>query len=157
MAPYDFTWDNDFWVTNIHVPFLDTDMDVVVVPEDRAEAPPSPRQIAAIDALAHLPISLPGKLDAAADTHRRRIHDMIDLTEEGLGDIRRDNIRDYYEIEEIVIPPHGSNNRTYHFLSAACEWEPEHGMEFLLSDGKVVSCTDQDCLYLSEAWNGYIR
>ena len=82
---------------------------------------------------------------------------MVDLMEEGLGEIRRDNIRDFYEIDEIVIPPHGATNRVYQFLSADCDWEPEHCMEFLLCDGKVVSCTDQDCLYLDETWNRYIK
>ena len=157
MGEYDFTWDDDFWVTNKHVPFLGGDIDIVVVPEDLEEARPSPLQLAAIDALDDIPTSILDKIDDAADAHRRRVDEMINLAEEGLGHIRRNNIREYYEINEVAIPPHGASKRVYQFLSADCDWEDEHGMEFLLCDGKVVSCTNQDCLYLDEAWSGYLK
>jgi len=157
MTDYDFTWDDGFWVTNRHVPFLCREVEIVVVPEDLEEARPTHRQIAAIDALDDVPDSIVKRLNDAADGHRRRIHDLIDLAEEGLGDICRENIADYFEIDEIVIPPLGDCARVYHFLSADCDWEPEHGLEFLLRDGEVVSCTNQDCLYLDEAWRGHLR
>lgn len=157
MAEYDFTWEDDFWVTEKHVPFLGETVEITVIPEDGQEARPSPRQLAAIDALDDLPPEILEKIDNAADGHRRRVDDLINLAEEGLGDIQRDNIHEHYEIDEVVIPPHGTSPRIFQFISAECDWEEEHGMEILLCDGKVVSCTNQDCLYLENAWKGYLK
>jgi len=157
MAAYEFAWDDDFWVTEKHIPLLGEMVEITVIPEDGRQAPPSAKQLAAIDALDDLPPELMDRIDDAADGHRRRIDEMIDLAQEGLGDIRRDNIGDHYEIDEVVIPPHGRSSHVFQFLSAECDWEEEHGMEILLCDGQVFSCTNQDCLYLDPAWHGYIQ
>jgi len=157
MAEYDFAWDDDFWFTEKFVPFLGETVEITVVPEDGQQARPSPRQLAAIDALDDLPANILDRIDSAADGHRRRVDEMINLHEEGLGDIQRDNIGEYYDINEVVIPPHGTSRHLYQFLLAECDWEEEHGMEFLVCDGKVVSCTNQDCLYLDEAWAGFLK
>ena len=113
--------------------------------------------IDAIDALDKLPSSILDAIDNAADGHRRKVDAMINLTEEGLGFIQRQNIRDHYEIEEFVIPAHGDSERIFQFIAAECDWEEEQGMEILLCDAQVVSCTDQDCLYLDEAWAAYLK
>ena len=52
-----------------------------------------------------------------------------------------------------MIPRLADSVEDYYFVSADCDWEAEHGMQFLLENDVVLYCGDHTTLPDGAVWN----
>ncbi len=157
MTPDDFTWNEYWWSRRSFVPFVGREVELAVDPEDFKRAPPTPRQLAAAASALELPEELRDRLDDAAERYRLDVHEAVGLTWPEVRDINRSNIRDHYELARVLVPRLAASPHNFLFLEGECDWEDEHGIEFLLRDGVVLVCGPQEQLSNSAEWDDHIK
>lgn len=156
MSPDDFTFEHHFWRRTVYVPMFGTELEVSIDAEDFRSAPPTSRQLDAADTALQLSLSLRDLLDDAAELYRLKVHEAVGLTWPEVAGINRSNIREHYRVDSIFVPRLRSCPNNFLFLHGECDWEDEHGIEFLLRDGRILQCGPQDGLAQNESWNDYI-
>jgi hypothetical protein len=156
----DFHLDSEFgyWRTRRHIPFLDRRVEVIIVPENEG-ADPTQRQLQVLESAESLPPSFMESLDDHATRHRRyslhlladfvrgyrRLFRMCGIRLEGDSDEWAGN---EYEVTGIVVPPLAAMFDAYFFVEAECDWDEEHGLEFMVRNNVVVRCHLQERAYL---------
>jgi hypothetical protein len=156
---YELTFDV-LWQTRKYIPFLEREVLVRFISEEGDQQPTS-RQIAIADSLHLLAHELPQALTVWARTSFQAQLDQWGLTSEELCaeigiKINKQSIQNHFEIDEVIIPRINQCKENYIFLCGCCDWDGEHGIEFLLKDGTPIQCTSQDGLAFSEAWDIYL-
>jgi len=152
----EFRWDDHWWTRTCLVPLVDRQIDVSIFPEDFRNASPSERQLEAFASALKLSPTLHDLLDAAAERYREEVDEAVGLTWPEVAGINRQNIRAHYRIDRIFVPRLRSSKRSFLFLEGECDWEEEHGIEFLLRDGQVIQCGPQEGLMQNEEWDDFI-
>ena len=71
-------------------------------------------------------------------------------------EIDLDNLQNHFSINEVLIPRISDCQTNYIFLAGECDWDQDHGIEFLLKDGKPIRCGAQKGLALSKGWDEYL-
>ena len=157
--PYEITF-NMFWQTQKYLPFLKREVLAGFISEAGDQAP-TERQIALLDSLDALTDEINPLLSAWAKKDFRRRLENWGMTPEELNEeldmeIDEQNIQNHFSINQVIIPRIGNCNRDYIFLCGSCDWDEEHGIEFLLENGKPVRSDAQGELSLSGEWNKYL-
>jgi hypothetical protein len=158
--PYELTFDV-LWQTKKLIPFLGTEVVVMFISEEDDHSPPTSRQIALLDSLDKLNDKIIPELVAwARKDFRQRLENWgitpAELTEENGFEISEDKIQNHFQLDQIVIPRIEDCRHDYVFLCGNCDWDVEHGIEFLLKDGIPIGCSAQEGLYTSAEWNDYL-
>ncbi len=151
---------NGLWQTTKYIAFLGRELPVHFVSE-QDDQPPTPRQIAVLDSLDQVTPDIVPQLAqwVQHDLQDRLARWGITLEEmqEELGiEIDVDDLQKHFAINEILIPRIGDCRTTFVVLQGACEWDSEHGIEFLLKDGRPILCGPQEGLALSAEWDDYL-
>jgi hypothetical protein len=133
----------------------DTAVDVCIMLEDGSDRP-SERQLASLESISNLPaIKLTAELMAAARDYCRFIDAKIGLESEGVY-IDEQNIDNHYSILEVTVPRLGDCDIDFALLGMACDWEEEHGMHALLSNGRVAYCGSCATVFYGAGWKQVI-
>ena len=143
----DFKWDGDFWTRSVALPFQDGAVELRIQ-TDGENNPPSSRQIDVANSLHHHLEDLKSKLDLMAAAYCHEIDEDVCLADEEI-DIDYDAISKHWSVNCVLIGNLETCNGNYYFLSCDCDWEPEHGMEFLLDGTDVVYCNDHTVAFLA--------
>ena len=112
---------------------------------------PTPRQLAALEHFQSFPTTLPAAIEPHALNYCDRIDEIVCLHEEGIA-IDRANIAKHYRLTDLVIPPLSDTSANFFFLTADCDWEPEHGMQIVLDGPEILYCDDHTTLAFGAAW-----
>jgi len=150
-----------FWRTNKYIPFLGFEIGVKFISEDHEDQPPTPRQMALLDSIDKLTENFKPKIDdwAKKDFKQRLAKWRMprETLEKSIGiTIDEQNIQNHYHIHQVTIPRIEICVHNYIFLSGECDWDMEHGIEFLLKNGDPIRCSAQQGLSLSGKWNQYL-
>ena len=158
---YDLTF-NVLWETKKFVSVLNRELDICFISEDFDKLPPTDHQIALLDSLDNLPSSIITQLNDWARKYFQscminwRIPDEEIIEEFGF-EIDKERIQNHYKIDKVIIPRINSCSDNYVFLAGECDWDIEHGIEFLLKNRTPIQCTAQDGLCFNEAWDEYLK
>lgn len=57
---------------------------------------------------------------------------------EDLGDITEENVLQHINLNTIVVDDNTRTDRVEFHVGGGCDWEPEHGLELTISDGKIL-------------------
>lgn len=141
-----FEWDTYWWTAgNQSVPFIKNPVSITIYshcerdgtsPDQSVQ--PSDRQLVIANSLLKLPANLSDSLHDVAEASRSETDEAVGLADEGLGHIKRDNIRLFYKIESIIVPRDCSDDQVVVFLDGECAWEKEHGLRVSMRDGEFV-------------------
>jgi hypothetical protein len=157
--PYELTFDI-LWQTHKYIPLLRREVLVEFISED-GDQEPSQRQIALLDSLDTLTEEINSKLaNLAREDFKTRLENWgitpQELYEEIEMEIDEQNIQNHFKIEQVVIPPIRNCSFDYVFMCGNCDWDEEHGIEFLLKNGEPVQCNAQGGLASGAEWNDYL-
>jgi hypothetical protein len=135
-VPYD--WDGHFWSRQIVLPFQERPVQIRI-DTDSNEEPPTARQMAVADCIPEYLAGIKRHLDARAEQNCRKVDYAVNLEEEGIP-INYDRIGDHYTIETALVGYVDGCEGNYFFLGCECDWEEEHGLEFLLDGSRILYC-----------------
>lgn len=95
-------------------------------------------------------------LNDRAFEYFRETASVIDVSDFGLVDVDRSNICDHYEIQRIVVPPLWETEDRYLILGGNCNWNPEHGIQFIVENSTVIKCGESDGIYQGLEWKSLL-
>ncbi|QDT78582.1 hypothetical protein Mal35_20310 [Gimesia maris] len=151
----DFELDSRLWgARSIVASCGNMECQIYIIQE--GELPPTQHQLQVLESFMRL-----AEADVATDLadyalkYCEEVEELIDLKEEGI-EIDKKNISNHFNVTTILIPELGDSDSAFVFLSADCEWEEEHGMQFLFENGKIIWCGDHGTLPFSPQWNSII-
>ena len=128
--------------TSVYVPFLKRDLEIEIFP-DAESSPPSKHQISVLDEILAFDDSFLIALENAAEIYRSYMNYSVSYLPT-VDHINRENIREHYSIWGIRIV-HGQQPPSRLFtIFSGCDWEDEHGMEWVVKDGEVIFCGSND-------------
>jgi hypothetical protein len=149
------------WQTKLLVKFLGYEITAYCNPETDRDLPPTRRQMELLDSLENLPDAIKPELAewARKDYHSRLQH--WELSGEELAGeigfpIDEENIERHFRIREAVVPGVNGCATAYLLLIGRCDWDAEHGIEFLLKDGSPIRCSAAEGLSTSAEWDEYL-
>jgi hypothetical protein len=149
------------WQTKKYLPFLKREVLVEFISEE-GDQEPTARQIALLDSLDALTEEIIEKLAVwARKDFRQRLSNWgmtaEELFEEIAIKIDEQNIYNHFIIDEAVIPRIDGCNANYIFICGSCDWDEEHGIEFLLKNGEPIRCNAQEGLAQNAEWDDYLE
>jgi hypothetical protein len=148
---------NMLWETKKYVAFLGREVPARFISE-RDNQEPTARQIAILDSVDDLSQEIvPQLVEWAQRDLQTRLSNWGITIDELEIEIEPDNLQNHFSINEILVPRIGDCKINYIFLAGACDWDEEHGIEFLLKDGKPISCGAQEGLALNKSWDAYLQ
>ncbi|MBI5035193.1 MAG: hypothetical protein HZB51_32100 [Chloroflexi bacterium] len=119
---------------------------------------PTTRQIAVLDSLDKLTADLMPQLIEWAQRDLQTCLSNWGITLDELGiEIDLNNLQNHFSIAEILIPRLGDCKTDYVFLAGECDWDSDHGIEFLLKNGIPILCEAQEGLAMNESWDDYLK
>ena len=145
-----FPVNDDVFEAPLFIKSLNLRLNVSFVQEGDV-ARPTARQLSALEHFQLLPTTLPTAIEPHALQYCDRIDDIVCLAEEGIS-IDRANIAKHYQLTDLVIPPLADTSGNFFFLTADCDWEPEHGMQIILDGNDILYCNDHTTLAFGAAW-----
>ena len=145
----EFVLESRLWKTAKTVPLFGAMLKVYIMQE--GESLPTQRQIEVLYSLNDLTDHVLKDIANHALEYFRQVDAVVNLAGEGIV-IDESRIECYFRFESILIPELGECETNYFFVSADCDWEPEHGMEVLVGDGRVFYCGDHSSLPFSSVW-----
>ena len=151
---YKLTFDV-LWQTKKFVPFRMRELPVQFISE-QDEQPPTVCQVEVLTSIDTLTTALIPVLTTWAKMYYRTVAELFPLAEYGIT-IGKTRLEQQYTITEIVVPRLSTCTTNYLFLCGECDWDSEHGIEFLLANGSPIRCNAQEGLALSEEWDDYLR
>ena len=148
------------WQTQKYLPFLGREVLVEFISEEDDQEPTA-RQIALLDSLDRLTDNIIEKLAIWARKDFLQRLDNWGMTDEELFEvigikIDEQNIQNHFKINDILVPRIGRCRVDYVFICGSCDWDEEHGIEFLLKNGEPIRCDAQEGLALSAEWDDYL-
>jgi hypothetical protein len=149
-----FELDGRLWKAQMQVPSLGN-VKVLVYIMQEGDSSPSARQLEALTLFKALPSRTLEEIASRAVTYCQKVDSVVDLSAEGIG-IDYDDIARHYRFTSLLIPQLNCCESNFVFVSADCDWEPEHGMQLLLEDGCVLWCGDHSTLPFSAQWKRII-
>ena len=153
---YKFSF-NILWETNKYVAFLDRQVPARFISE-QDDQEPTARQIAVLDSLDELTADqMPQLVEWARRDLQARLTNWGITLDELDVEIDVDNLQNHFSIKEVLIPRISDCQTNYIFLAGECDWEQDHGIEFLLKNSKPILCGAQEGLALSESWDEYLK
>jgi len=158
--PYDFTFDI-FWQTKKYIEFIGHEVPVYFISETSEKLEPTKRQIELLDSIDNLPDNIQSEMASyARKDYKSRLEawglSPDELAEENGFEIDEENIDGHFRINQVVIPRVNECKHTYVFFAGECDWDVEHGIEFLLKDGVPIRCSAQEGLSTSAEWEDYL-
>ena len=99
---------------------------------------------------------MPALVDLARRDFQTRLAAWGITADELEVEIDEDHLQNHFVINSILIPRLGDCQINYVFLAGECDWDMEHGIEFLLKDGWPIRCEAQAGLALNAAWSNYL-
>jgi len=158
--PYELTF-SILWQTKKYIPFLGREVSVTFISETDDDLPPTKRQIEIVDSLDNLTDMIKSELAIwARKDFKRRLKNWgitsDELAEENGVEIDEQSIEKHFRIDQVVIPRIEGCNHNYAFLAGECDWDVEHGIEFLLKNGVLIRCAAQEGLSSSAEWEDYL-
>ncbi len=81
---------------------------------------------------------------------------IIDLKDFGLQAVTRANIDEHYRIELVTVPPIGNSDKRLLILSGECDWDPEHGIQFIVKNAQIIQTTASDGVYQGAGWKDFL-
>lgn len=133
------------WKSVLYVPLLRSNVALYIVQENPSD--PTSRQQHILESMESLPASLLDDIADHALGHYRR----SDAATEGIL-VDSTNVAKHFQYKSILIPEIQNCETKFFFLSADCDWGQEHGMQFLIGDGRVIACGDHSSLPFSKQW-----
>jgi hypothetical protein len=127
----------------------------VSVPLEDGHDSPSDTQLASVEFLQSLPPGISHDLSVAARTCFRNQHLSGSPMEECVT-VDEDYIHRHYAVRYITVPKLGKSEFRVAFLSGDCDWEPEHGIHFLLVDTSILYCGSCSTLMYGKGWKRFI-
>jgi len=148
------------WQTQKYLSFLKREVLVEFISEE-GDQEPTARQISLLDSLDILTEEILEKLNVwARKDFRQRLNNWgmtaEELFEEIDIEIDEQNIHNHFIINEIVVPRIDGCSANYIFICGSCDWDEEHGIEFLLRDGEPIRCNAQEGLAQNAEWDDYL-
>ena len=158
--PYELTF-NVLWQTQKYIPFLGFVVSVYFISETDEDLPPTKRQIELLDSVDNLTDEIKPELAIwARKDFKKRLENWgitpDELAEENGFEIDEQSIERHFRIDQVVIPRIEGCNHNYIFLAGKCDWDVEHGIEFLLKNGAPIRCAAQEGLWSSAEWEDYL-
>ena len=149
--------DPDGFYSTVFLPFLGTDFELRAWPEldedSEGELPnPTEHQMIVARRILGLDASFLDELDDAAESYRKSVDGMVDLSKYNLGHITRENIRQHYRIHTVMIPVHESTTDVCFSIGAGCDWEIEHGMGIHVRNDQITYHGEETCSYNCNYW-----
>ena len=133
-------WDGYFWSQPISIPIQDGVVLLRIV-TNGSEDPPTARQIEVASGVGDYLVGLNDYLDDFAEAACRDMDDHVDLAAEGIA-IDYHHIRRHYKVRSVVIGALEGCSDDYFFLTCDCDWDEEHGIQFMLAGREVLHCGD---------------
>jgi len=147
----DLNWNGDFWEVEGGRSLFGLDLGVYIVTERDEE--PTPRQLESIESIDSLSTELWSNLCDQARSYFERIKS---ATNAGANvDMRK--IDDHFKLKDVLIPEIGDCADDYLVLSGECDWEEEHGIQFLLENGNVLHCGPDTGLAVNPCWEDVVE
>lgn len=81
---------------------------------------------------------------------------IIDVRDFGLSGVNRSNIGSHYRIELVTIPPLKGSTERFLILSGECDWDPEHGVQFIAKNSRIVACGESDGIFQGAGWGTFL-
>ena len=144
-----FVLSGGFWQADAYLTPLSRTLRVYIM--DETGASPTERQLRAYERFQTLPTTLCDEIARHAIRYCDRIDDLVGLEAEGIA-INRSQIGQHFRITTLLIPRLADSGTDYYFISADCDWEPEHGMQIILENDAIVYCSDHSSLAFGAAW-----
>ncbi len=141
--------DGGFWSTDKYVSSLGKSLKIRIMQNENG--PPTKRQMDALQSIDRLPAELPEDIAAHAVPYFHKVDDVVGLADEGVH-IDVSKIENHYQITSLLIPLLREADDLFLLFSADCNWEPEHGMQLILENGRVIGCGPQSSLAFGAAW-----
>jgi len=139
------------WEAEIQIPSLGRTLPVYIREEEKGEAP-STRQLAIANALDFVLTNASHAMSAIAVKYYESISARVDLENEGIA-IDPDHISNHYRLSSVIIPAIRDSQSDFVIVGADCDWEEEHGMEFVLENGRAIACGPQSSLAFGAFWD----
>ncbi len=153
--PYKFTFDI-LWQTRKYIPLLRREVLVEFISEEHNQEP-TQRQIDLLDSLDTLTDKINSKLAVLAiEDFKTRLENWGMTPQELDQEIDEQNIQKHFKLEQVVIPRIKNCSYDYVFICGSCDWDKEHGIEFLLKNGEPIQCNAQEGLAVSTEWGKYL-
>lgn len=153
---YHFHFDT-LWQTTKYIAFLGRQLPARFISE-QDDQEPTARQIAVLDSLDKLTADLiPQLIEWARRDLQARLSNWGITLDELEAEIDLDNLQNHFSINEVLVPRIAECQNNYIFLNGECDWDPDHGIEFLLKNGILILCEAQEGLAMSESWEDYLK
>ena len=143
----DFKWDGQFWTDSITLPFQSESVQIRIYAENDS-IKPTQRQREVCKLISTYLRGIKTQLDEHAATYCRAVDAAVDLAQENVS-IDYDAISAHWTVSCVVIGKLENCKGNYFFLSCGCDWELEHGMEFLLDGREIIFCSGHTIAFLA--------
>ena len=136
-----YEWDGHFWSGHVVLPYQERAVQIRIDTDSNEEVPTA-RQSAVADHIPEYLANIKRELDTHAEQNCRKVDDAVNLEEEGIP-INYHRIGDHYTITAAMVGHVDGCEGNYFFLGCECDWDEEHGLEFLLDGSRILYCYHQ--------------
>lgn len=139
------------------VRFFGTTLPLSIMGESGRDTP-TPRQLEMIDHIETLnDAGLREDIWRNAIVYCKRVDSIVELDSDGIT-IDYKNIGQHFRAICVIIPQLDDFAGNIFLLHYDCDWESEHGMQLVIEDGRVISCSSCDGLAFSgRYWLAYLK
>ena len=150
-------FDGHLFAAKVSLPFLPLVRTIEIHGELENGAKPSTKQASYYNSLSQEDFPTQDQLDDSAYTSFLKAAGIVDVREFGLNNVSRSNIRSHYRIENVVIPPIRKSLDRFLVILGECAWDPEHGIQFVVKNSRIISVSDQDGVFQGRGWDRFLK
>ncbi|PTQ85897.1 hypothetical protein C8N29_1485 [Agitococcus lubricus] len=126
------------WTVKKYLPFIKQMIEVSIFTDDNPDNKPSSRQLEVFGELEKIALII-DDLNNYARKYLMQIEELRDLEEENIY-IDASKIDHHYKLKTVLIGSLEECSGRYFFIIGDCDWDEEHGIEFLFDGNKILSC-----------------
>ncbi len=139
-------WDGNFWTTHVSVSGF-RKLLAVSIDTDGANAQPTGKQLLIVEHVGDILARIQPELEAHALAYCCQVESVVNFKEEGIV-VDKSRIRAHFAYKRVLIASVDECVGHYYFISCDCDWEIEHGMQFLMDHDQILRCGQNEGMFL---------
>ncbi len=141
----------------VSLPFLPKVRSIHIYGEMKHGNQASKRQLDYYYSLAQDDFPSQTHVDDCAYSYFQKVAAIVDVRDFGLSQVSRENIDKHYRIELVTVPPIRNSSDRWLVLGGQCDWDPEHGIQFIVKNSRVIHTGESDGVFQGAGWELFLN